>query len=68
MELASFAIRCLIYIMSFGISFYAMQSFNFEKLLKPGHTREAQVLYWLIVIALAYLAGQFVISFLYAVK
>ena len=62
MSTASFVIRCLVYVMCFAISFYAMGSVNYEKLLKPGHTAQAQILYWLIVIALAYLVGQFVIS------
>lgn len=52
---------------SLFLSFYAMQSINFEKLIKKNHVFEARLLYALLTIALAYLAGQFIISFMYFV-
>ena len=42
----------------------AMQALNYEKLLKKGHVRQAQVLYFLLVMALAWLSGSFVLEFL----
>lgn len=57
-------IRDVIYILCFILSMQAMQALNFEKLLKQGHVRQAQVLYFLLVMALAWLSGSFVLSFL----
>jgi uncharacterized integral membrane protein (TIGR02327 family) len=63
--LLTFVLRAGIYILSFVVVFYAMQSVNYEKLLKAGHVRQAQVLYFLIIIALSYLVGSFFNVFLY---
>ncbi|MCI6704954.1 MAG: DUF1146 domain-containing protein [Bulleidia sp.] len=52
---------------SLFLSFYAMQSINFEKLIKKNHVMQAQLLYALLTLAIAYLAGQFIISFMYFV-
>ena len=57
-------IRDVIYILCFILSMQAMQALNFEKLLKQGHVRQAQVLYFLLVMALAWLSGSVVLSFL----
>ena len=57
-------IRDVVYILCFILSMQAMQALNFEKLLKQGHVRQAQVLYFLLVMALAWLSGSFVLSFL----
>ena len=57
-------IRDIVYILCFILSMQAMQALNFEKLLKQGHVRQAQVLYFLLVMALAWLSGSFVLSFL----
>ena len=57
-------IRDVIYILCFILSMQAMQALNYEKLLKKGHVRQAQVLYFLLVMALAWLSGSFVLTFL----
>lgn len=61
----SFWLKALLYLLSAIISWNAMKCVDFEKFLKPGYGSEAQVLYVLCVLSLAYLAGSFVISFLY---
>lgn len=66
-SLISFLCKALIMTISLFLSFYAMQSINFEKLIKKNHVFEARLLYALLTIALAYLVGQFIISFLYFV-
>lgn len=58
-------IRVILYVMCFILAFRAMNAWDFEKILKPGHTRQAQVLYWLIAAALGYLAAQFVLGLIY---
>lgn len=65
MVLFPFLIRAVIYIMSLFVSFYALQALDFQKLLKANRVSEARVLYALLVIALAYLVGSFIIQFLY---
>ena len=57
-------IRDVVYILCFILSMQAMQALNYEKLLKEGHVRQAQVLYFLLVMALAWLSGSFVLTFL----
>ena len=57
-------IHDVVYILCFILSMQAMQALNFEKLLKQGHVRQAQVLYFLLVMALAWLSGSFVLTFL----
>lgn len=57
-------IRDVVYILCFILSMQAMQALNYEKLLKKGHVRQAQVLYFLLVMALAWLSGSFVLIFL----
>ena len=57
-------IRDIVYILCFILSMQAMQALNYEKLLKKGHVRQAQVLYFLLVMALAWLYGSFVLEFL----
>lgn len=57
-------IRYVVYILCFILSMQAMQALNYEKLLKKGHVRQAQVLYFLLVMALAWLSGSFVLTFL----
>ena len=57
-------IRDVVYILCFILSMQAMQALNYEKFLKQGHVRQAQVLYFLLVMALAWLSGSFVLTFL----
>ncbi len=64
MPLVNFFLKAAIYLLSFLVSFYAMRAADYEKLLKRGHTAEAQVLYFLFVFALAYLTGSFFCVFL----
>ena len=64
MTAVQFIIRDVVYILCFILSMQAMQALNYEKLLKKGHVRQAQVLYFLLVMALAWLSGSFVLTFL----
>ena len=60
-----FLIKAFIYIVSLAVSWYAMQAWDYEKVLKRGHVQQAQVLYFMLMIALAYLVSQFFIGFIY---
>ena len=63
--MVSFLIRAFVYIACFAASWFGMSAVNYEKFLKKGHVKEAQVLYFMIVAAMAYLAGSFILVFVY---
>lgn len=63
--MTQFIIRVFVYLLSFVVCWFGMQAFDYERILKKGHTQQAQVLYFLIVIALAYLVGQFFLGLVY---
>lgn len=65
MTLSIFYIRALLYIVCLVLSYYAMSAVNFEKILKGNHVRQAQLLYGLLVLALAYLSASFLLGFFY---
>ena len=60
-----FYVRCAVYLVTFAASWYAMSALQFEKALKANHVRQAQVLYVLCVMALAWLSGSFLLEFIY---
>ena len=61
----SYLAQVLILVCSFAVSFWALGALDFEKYLKANHVQQAQVLYWLMAFALAYLVSGFVTSLLY---
>lgn len=63
--MVQFLIRCGIYILALVVSYFALDAVNYEKILKKGHVKQAQILYFLLVIALAYLVGSFCCAFIY---
>lgn len=65
MSLSVFYLKAAVYILCFILSYYGMNAFNFEKILKAGHVSQARVLYVLIMLALAWLSAQFILGFLY---
>lgn len=58
------AISIVIYLISIGFSFQAIKALNIEKIIRKGHTFEAQILLLFIAIGLGYLVGKFVITFI----
>lgn len=65
MSLVQFIAKACIYILAFAVSWFAMDAVNYEKILKKGHVKQAQILYFLLVAALAYLVGSFCCAFIY---
>jgi len=65
MELYRFLIRCAVYLVCLVAAWYGMSAVNYEKILRKGHVRQAQILYFMIVIGLAYLCGSFVLALVY---
>jgi len=50
------------------IAFRALQALRFDKLLKPNHVRESQVLLVLFAVALGFMTSQFFLSLVTAAK
>ncbi len=65
MESAVYAVRAAIYIAAFMLSFYALGALNFNRYIKQGHVLQARILYWILVLSLAYLSGSFVLALIY---
>ena len=63
--MAQFFVRCIVYLGFFVLSWYAMGALDYEKVLKKNHVVQAQILYFLLMMALAYLAGSFLLAFMY---
>ena len=57
--------RAAIYIAAFMLSFYALGALNFSRCIKQGHVLQARILYWILVLSLAYLSGSFVLALIY---
>ena len=49
----------------FLLSFAGMSALDYNRFLKQGHAVQAQILYALMVMALAWMSGSFIISFIY---
>lgn len=58
-------LEAFVYVVCFAASWYGLSAIHYEKLLKANHVKEAQVLYFMIVAAIAYLAGSFILVFVY---
>ena len=67
MELSAFLARSAVYLLCLAASWYGMSAVDYEKILRKGHVLQAQILYFLIVIGLAYLSGSFILAFLYRI-
>lgn len=52
----------LVYMISFVVSFYALQSIRYEKFLPIQKTREIMTLHVLLSIGLSYLVAQWVLT------
>lgn len=65
MNYAVFFVKSGIYLIAFALSWYSLGALDFSRFLRQGHTRQAQILYGLLVLALAYLAGSFILAIMY---
>ncbi len=55
-------IRLALYFVNFAVSMYGLSAINFNKLVYPSKSMQAQVLLILCAMALSYLATQFLLS------
>ena len=58
-----FILRSVVYLLMFLVTWFAMDAINYEKLLRKNKVNQAQMLYFILVMAVAYLAGSFILSF-----
>ena len=58
-----FILRSVVYLLMFLVTWFAMDAINYEKLLRKNKVNQAQALYFILVMAVAYLAGSFILSF-----
>ena len=58
-----FILRSIVYLLMFIVTWFAMDAINYEKLLRKNKVNQAQALYFIRVMASAYLAGSFILSF-----
>ena len=58
-----FILRSIVYLLMFIVTWFAMDAINYEKLLRKNKVNQAQVLYFILVMAVAYLAGSFILNF-----
>ena len=60
-----FYIRVFIYFFCFIMSLYALNALDFNRFVKQGRIFQAQLLYFLIACALAYLSASFLMAMIY---
>jgi uncharacterized integral membrane protein (TIGR02327 family) len=56
---ADWLVRMVTGLVCFGLSFYALSALDYERFLRKGHVKQAQLLYWLSAMALGGLVEQF---------
>ena len=57
-------IRIIIYLIAIGLAFQAMKAVQLDKIVRKGRVFETQLLYLFGAIALGFLIGNFVITFI----
>ncbi|MBQ6492471.1 MAG: DUF1146 domain-containing protein [Erysipelotrichaceae bacterium] len=60
-----FYLRVFVYFFCFLIVLFGMNALDFNRFLRQGKVMQAQVLYFVIACALAYLTGSFFMSVIY---
>ena len=63
--MTDFIVRVIVYALCFALSLYGMSALDFNRCLKKNKVTEAQVLYFLLSLSLAYLTGTLILSVLY---
>ncbi|MBR4163975.1 MAG: DUF1146 domain-containing protein [Solobacterium sp.] len=63
--MAQFLVKAIVYLVMLCLSWYGMSAVNYESILKKNHVGQAQLLYFLLVMSLAYLSGSFLLALIY---
>lgn len=65
MSMTMFFCRSAVYLAAFAAAWYGLSALHYEKFLRGSHVRQAQVLYVMMAMALAWMAGSFILEFIY---
>ena len=60
--MSKFYLKVLIYLCSFALSLFGLNALDYNRFLKKNKVVQAQVLYYVLALALAYLVGNLVIN------
>ena len=60
-----FILKIVIYLLSFVLSLYGLSALDFNRFVKKGKIAQAQTLFILIAMIMAYLLGGFIMSAIY---
>ena len=61
----SFLVNLVVYFCAFVASLYGLSAIDFNKILKKNKPMQAQTLYLILAMALAYLLGRFILAITY---
>lgn len=61
-----FYIRCAVYFVCFVFSLFGLSALDYNRFLKKGKVAQANILYILIAMIMAYLTGEFLMAISYA--
>ena len=61
----SFLVNLVVYFFVFVVSLYGLSAVDFNKILKKNKPMQAQTLYLILAMALAYLLGRFILAITY---
>lgn len=60
-----YILRTILYLSCFCISFWALMGLDFERFIRKGRTKQAQMILLLAAMAMGYLVAQFLMGLLY---
>ena len=60
-----FVLRVVIYFVCFLFSLYGLRALDFNRFIKQGKVAEANILYFIVALIMAYLLGSFLMSIIY---
>ena len=63
--MTQFYIKVGIYMFSFILSLFGLSALDFSRFIAKGKVAQAQILYFILACALAYLFGNFLMSVMY---
>lgn len=63
--MSKFYIKVVIYLFCFILSLFGLSGLDYNRILKKNKVAQAQVLYFVIAFALAYLMGNLIINLIY---
>lgn len=63
----NFVIRIFVYLGCFALAMIGLSSVNYEKFIRSGKVKQAQILYLLVAMGIAKLAAEFLMNIAYKI-